>query len=90
MKVYITNKPETLGIATSEDDVRLKEVRMWFKTDEEIEVLSLSDYTKRVRKEVAQEIKEKAYDLFCDDTIGWLKREEMFLEYLDQIQGEDK
>ena len=60
MKVYVTNKPETLGIATSEDDVRLKEVRMWFKTDDEIKVQSLADHDKQVRKEVCEKIRENA------------------------------
>ena len=50
---------------------------------------SLAEHDKQVRKQVCEEIREKAYDLFCDDTIGWLTREEMFLEYLEQLQGEN-
>ena len=60
-------------------------------------VESLADYTKQVRKEVCEEIKEKlrkqyptvyaniGESLFCSDC--WLKIKELN-EILDQIQGE--
>ena len=43
---------------------------MWFETDEEIEVLSLSDYTKQVKKEVCEEIRKqlKDMDFLANDT----------------------
>ena len=56
MKVYVETNPETIYSGRVKDEVKTTEIRMWFETDEEIEVQSLSDYTKQVRKEVCQEI----------------------------------
>ena len=57
MKVYVETNPETIYSGRVKDEVKTTEIRMWFETDEEIEVLSLSDYTKQVRKEVCEKIK---------------------------------
>ena len=59
MKMYVETNPETIYSGRVKDEVKTTEIRMWFETDEEIEVLSLSDYTKQVRKEVVEEIKER-------------------------------
>ena len=90
MKVYVETNPETIYSGRVKDEVKTTEIRMWFETDEEIEVLSLSDYTKQVRKEVIDEIKENLlklesncikqpnlYDFNCQEII----------DILDQIQG---
>ena len=52
MKVYVDELPQTIGKAEIEGDVNLTEVRMWFETEEEIEVKLLSDHDKQVRKQV--------------------------------------
>ena len=90
MKVYVETNPETIYSGRVKDEVKTTEIRMWFETDEEIEVLSLSDYTKQVRKKVIDEIKENLlklesncikqsnlYDFNCQEII----------DILDQIQG---
>lgn len=90
MKVYVETNPETIYSGRVKDEVKTTEIRMWFETDEEIEVLSLTDYTKQVRKEVIDEIKENLlklesncikqpnlYDFNCQEII----------DILDQIQG---
>lgn len=59
MKVYVETNPETIYSGRVKDEVKTTEIRMWFETDEEIEVLSLSDYTKQVRKKVCEEIRNK-------------------------------
>lgn len=89
MKVYVETNPETIYSGRVKDEVKTTEIRMWFETDEEIEVLSLSNYTKQVRKEVIDEIKENLlklesncikqpnlYDFNCQEII----------DILDQIQ----
>lgn len=89
MKVYVETNPETIYSGRVKDEVKTTEIRMWFETDEEIEVLSLPDYTKQVRKEVIDEIKENLlklesncikqpnlYDFNCQEII----------DILDQIQ----
>ena len=58
MKVYVETNPETIYSGRVKDEVNTTEIRMWFESDEEIEVLSLSDYTKQVRKEVCEKIRE--------------------------------
>ena len=86
MKVYVETNPETIYSGRVKDEVKTTEIRMWFETDEEIEVLSLSDYTKQVRKEVCEEIRTFAYDTFKE--FGCF--DETDLEHiLDQLQ-EDK
>ncbi len=59
MKVYVETNPETIYSGRVKDEVKTTEIRMWFETDEEIEVLSLSDYTKQVRNEVCEEIRNR-------------------------------
>ena len=59
MKVYVETNPETICSGRVKDEVKTTEIRMWFETDEEIEVLSISDYNKQVRKEVCEEIRNK-------------------------------
>lgn len=59
MKVYVETNPETIYSGRVKDEVKTTEIRMWFETDEEIEVLSLVDYTKQVRKEVCEEIRSR-------------------------------
>lgn len=93
MKVYVETNPETIYSGRVKDEVKTTEIRMWFETDEEIEVLSLSDHTKQVIKGVLDEIKENLlklepncikqpnlYDFNCQEII----------DILDQIQGETK
>ena len=89
MKVYVETNPETIYSGRVKDEVKTAEVRMWFETDEEIEVLSLADYAKQVRKEVIQELKNKI--LYCSERImdgtHYYNGKELD-EFLDQIQGE--
>lgn len=59
MKVYVETNPETIYSGRVKDEVKTTEIRMWFETDEEIEVLPISDYTKQVRKKVCEEIRDK-------------------------------
>ena len=70
MKVYVETNPETIYSGRVKDEVKTTEIRMWFETDEEIEVLSLSNYTKQVRKEVCEEIRKqlKNMDFIANDT----------------------
>lgn len=94
MKVYVDELPKDCIDCPCESEYYCNLLNedvgccKWGEIHENCPLQSLADYTKQVRKEVCEEIREKAYNLFCDDTIGWLKREEMFLEYLDSIQGE--
>lgn len=97
MKVYVETNPETIYSGRVKDEVKTTEIRMWFETDEEIEVLSLSDYTKQVRKGVVEEIREE----FKKHLFDWYEDEQnantdLYIdadwvwEILDQIQGENK
>lgn len=105
MKVYVETKPETIYSGRVKDEVKTTEIRMWFETDEEIEVTSLSDYTKQVRKEVVQEIKaefdtsdsnhidEKLYPPTQEAILigkGFNSCKERLFKKLDRIQGETK
>lgn len=84
MKVYVETNPETIYSGRVKDEVKTTEIRMWFETDEEIEVLSITDYTKQVRKEVCEEIRRmSAIDIVNKQYI-------IETEILDQIQGETK
>lgn len=67
MKVYVETNPETIYSGRVKDEVKTTEIRMWFETDEEIEVLSLTDYTKQVRKGVVEEIREEVKKLIDKD-----------------------
>jgi hypothetical protein len=103
MKVYVETNPETIYSGRVKDEVKTTEIRMWFETDEEIEVQSLSDYTKQVRKEVCEEIRERLNQIinsikydpsFYDNE--YRKSLELKAVYknifkiLDQIQGETR
>ena len=59
MKVYVETNPETIYSGRVKDEVKTTEIRMWFETDEEIEVLPISDYTKQLRNEVCEEIRSR-------------------------------
>lgn len=67
MKVYVETNPETIYSGRVKDETKTTEIRMWFETDEEIEVLSLADYTKQVRKEVYDEIRK-----WCNRNFNWV------------------
>lgn len=67
MKVYVETNPETIYSGRVKDEVKTTEIRMWFETDEEIEVLPLVDYTKQVRNEVCEEIREEVKKLIDKD-----------------------
>lgn len=60
--------------------------------DDDLEIVSLSDYTKQVRKEVVQEIKEKCERTYTISPLSNKPKKEVLIipsEILDQIeQGE--
>lgn len=92
MKVYVETNPEIIYSGRVKDEVKTTEIRMWFETDEEIEVLSLSDYTKQVRKEMCNDFKSRflstcQIEKGCDAASFSL---EVLNRILDQIQGETK
>lgn len=93
MKVYVETNPETIYSGRVKYEVKTTEIRKWFETDEEIEVLPLVDYTKQVRKEVCEEIRNRflatcQIEKGCDTasfSLGVLNR------ILDQIEkGENE
>lgn len=91
MKVYVETNPETIYSGRVKDEVNTTEIRMWFETDEEIEVLSISDYTKQVRKEVFKEIRNKIEQAKL--IYEWKGKEttiENILDQLQESQGEKK
>lgn len=91
MKVYVETNPEAVYSGRVKDEVKTTEIRMWFETDEEIEVLSLADYTKQVRKEVCDEIRNRLikYTLTNDDFMFDTYYKVVDVEkVLDQIKGE--
>ena len=65
MKVYVETNPETIYSGRVKDEVKTSEIRMWFETDEEIEVQSLAEYTKQVRKDVCN----KVYNVFTNQNM---------------------
>ena len=66
----------------------LMEQDKWCEKEKHCQLQSLSDYTKQVRKEVVQEIKDKA-ELFGVCKTGTIAEEYHISKYiLDQIQGE--
>lgn len=88
MKVYVETNPETIYSGRVKDEVKTTEIRMWFETDEEIEVLPLVDYTKQVRNEVCEEIRSRflatcQIEKGCDTASFSL---EVLNRILDQIQ----
>lgn len=91
MKVYVETNPETIYSGRVKDEVKTTEIRMWFETDEEIEVLPISDYTKQVRKEVFEEIRNKIKQAKL--IYEWKGKEitiENILDQLQESQGEKK
>lgn len=78
MKVYVdTSKLESHDIQSITDlsGKEFKQVRMWFETDEEIEVVSLADYTKQVRKEVLNQV----YKVFTTEGM-WRELKDWWLQ----------
>lgn len=93
MKVYVETNPETIYSGRVKDEVKTTEIRMWFETDEEIEVLSLADHTKQVRKEVCEKIRNKCERTYTISPSNNKPKKEVLIilaEDLDQIQGETK
>ena len=97
MKVYVETNPETIYSGRVKDEVKTTEIRMWFETDEEIEVQSLADYTKQVRKEVCEEIKSAIKEklVYPDNRVDCpfsdgFAFEDTICDVIDQIQGETK
>ena len=85
MKVYVETNPETIYSGRVKDEVKTTEIRMWFETDEEIEVLSLADYIKQVRAK--SETDEKA--LICDYESRITKHQEL-MSWLEHNNDELK
>lgn len=84
MKVYLEEKDIGRKITTYHDGLGTQQGLYVFGKDK-IEILSLADYTKQVRKEMCEEIRKFAYDTFKE--FGCF--DEVDLEHiLDQIQGE--
>ena len=95
MKVYVDkDKLESHDIQPTTDlgGKEFHQVRMWFNKDtDNVEIVSLADYTKQVRKEVVKEIKDKAYQdsEFYDLENGGISERNTYLineHILDQIQ----
>ena len=89
MEIYVGNVPETISVSSVEDDVNIKEVRLWFRTNENIDILSLDEYRKQVRKEACEEIRNKLKE---NGLLYTWKREPKYKtmeEILDQTQGEN-
>ena len=85
MKVYV-DIDDTRKITTYHDGLGTQQ-GLYVLGKDKIEILSLADYTKQVKKEVVQEIKKFAYDTFKEFGVF----DEVDLEHiLDQIQGENK
>ena len=64
MKVYVENKDKMTSCQWGYDEESKRyfvKLNFDLPSNTEVKVLSLSDYTKQVRKEVVQEIKDKAY-----------------------------
>lgn len=86
MRIYVDENDIKRNIITYCNGTNTQQGLYVFGKDK-IEVLSLSDYTKQVRKEVCEEIRTFAYDTFKE--FGYF--DETDLEHiLDQIQGEIK
>ena len=84
MKVYLEQKDIERPMVTYHDGANTQQGLYVYGKDK-IEVLSLSDYTKQVRKEVCEEIKKFAYDTFKEFGVF----DEVDLEHiLDQIKNQ--
>lgn len=101
MKVYVDKgKLESHDIQSITDlgGKEFQQVRMWFKDTDNVEILSLADYTKQVRNEVCEQVKTELLDIsheywrvFKQNGRQYMTSDDM-AEYLDvildQIQGE--
>lgn len=91
MKIYVDELPQTKGISRLEDDVTLTEVRMWFKTNEDVEIVSLAEHDKQVRKEVCEDLYNKCVEKIWTNDEGFDCVDiDNIKEILDQVQGETK
>lgn len=89
MRIFVEIEPETTYIGRVEDEVKTVEARMWFETDEDVEVLSLADYTKQVRKEVLKEIDYGAIRKMAERPDDLCYKDALCEYFLYQIQGEE-
>ena len=91
MKVYLEEKDIGRRITTYHDGLGTQQGLYVFGKDK-IEILSLADYTKQVKKEVCEEIRsfiEKPENSIYWDCSIYVETEEL-IKFLDQIQGETK
>jgi len=94
MKVYVDkSKLESYDIQPMTDlgGKEFQQVRMWFEDTDNVEILSLTDYTKQVRKEVLDGLAislithfSKDAEFTTEEICDWLQT------IKDQIQGETK
>lgn len=97
MKVYVDKgKLESHDIQSITDlgGKEFQQVRMWFKDTDNVEILSLADHTKRVRKEVLGELMNMLGDRAELIDCGGVA-EFMFTTYdlsmcVEEILGEEK
>lgn len=96
MKVYVSELPKDCIECPCEseyycnllnEDVGCCE---WGEIHKNCPLQSLTDYTKQVRNEVCEKIREKL-SLHCDykENIGWYMTENKFNLILDQIENEN-
>lgn len=85
MKVYVDENDIKRNIVTYCNGTNTQQGLYVFGKDK-IEVLSLSDYTKQVRKEVCEEIRNKIEQAKL--IYEWKGEETTIEEILDQLQGE--
>jgi len=86
MKVYVDENDIGRKIVTYHDGTNTQQGLYVYGKDKII-IQSLSDYTKQVRKEVVQEIKNKIEQ--AKMIYEWKGKEITIEEILDQIQGEN-
>ena len=95
MKVYVDENDIKRNIVTYCNGTNTQQGLYVFGKDK-IEVLSLADYTKQVRKEVCEEIREwhdeecESLDLDSDFDVGYSGALSNLWGILDQIEGETK
>lgn len=82
MKVYVDNKDKMTAYQWGHDEESKRyfvKLNFDLPSDTKVKVLSLADYTKQVRKEVVQEIKE----IIESDAVKYLdfNRDEFALDY---------
>ena len=81
MKVYVDENDIKRNIITYCNGTNTQQGLYVFGKDK-IEVLSLADYTKQVRKEVCEEIRKTLFE--------FLLTYDVITDKIDQIQGETK